>query len=83
MTEDLLAVAVLMTGSMMTVAAAAALLMRSLLSAVILTGFVSLSAAVLFLVMGAPDVAITEASIGAGISTLIFIWGRSRTGEDR
>jgi len=65
----------------MIVAAIWALIVRDLLAAIILVGFVSLTASVLFLLMNAPDVAITEASIGAGLSTLIFLWGRARIHE--
>jgi uncharacterized MnhB-related membrane protein len=30
--------------------------------------------ALLYFVLKAPDVAITEAAVGAGISTVIFVW---------
>ena len=65
----------------MIIASIWALVVRDLLAAIILVGFVSLTASVLFLLMNAPDVAITEASIGAGLSTLIFLWGRARIHE--
>ena len=42
--------------------------------AIIAAGVVSLFAAVLYLLMAAPDVAMTEASIGSGLSTLIFFY---------
>lgn len=70
-------------GTMMLAAALAVLFVRDLLSAIVITGFVSLSASVLFLLMDATDVAITEASIGAVLSTLIFLWGRGKLGEGR
>ncbi len=41
---------------------------------VIAAGVVSLFASVLFLLMAAPDVAMTEAAIGSGLSTLIFFY---------
>ena len=66
----------------MVVAAVVAMLQRSLLSAVVLVGFVSLSASYLFLRMDAPDVAMVEAAIGAGLSTVIFLIAIRRT-EDR
>lgn len=69
-------------GVSMIIAAVRAIFVRDLLSAIILVGFVSLTASVLFLLMDAPDVAITEASIGAGISTVIFLWGRSKVREE-
>ncbi len=79
----LLAAASIGTGVMMLVAAVAALVVKKLISAIIIVGFVSLSASVLFLLMDAPDVAITEASIGAAISTVIFLWGRGKIGGEQ
>ncbi len=46
---------------------------KKLLSAIIASGFVSLGVSGLFFFLQAPDVAITEAAIGAGLSTAIFI----------
>lgn len=69
-------------GGMMVAAGIAVLFVRDLLSAIIITGFVSLSASVMFLLMDAPDVAITEASIGAVLATMIFLWGRGKIGGD-
>lgn len=51
-----------------------AILTKKLSAAVIATGVVSLFASILFLLMSAPDVAMTEASIGSGLSTLIFFY---------
>ena len=47
---------------------------KKIMSAIIVTGTVSLIASVLFLLMGAPDVALTEASIGAGLTVAIFVF---------
>ncbi|RKZ05346.1 hypothetical protein DRQ25_16335 [Candidatus Fermentibacteria bacterium] len=69
-------------GGMMVAAGIAVLFVKDLLSAIIITGFVSLSASVMFLLMDAPDVAITEASIGAVLATMIFLWGRGKIGGD-
>ncbi len=53
--------------------AVTALSVRDLLAAVItLTGF-SFVAALLFVSMGAVDVAFTEATLGAGVSGVLFI----------
>ncbi|SFZ98241.1 hypothetical protein MNB_SV-5-837 [hydrothermal vent metagenome] len=46
---------------------------RSLPDSIILFMGVGLGAVVLFFVFQAPDVALTEAVIGAGISTIIFL----------
>lgn len=51
--------------------------------AILAAGLVSLMASVLFLILAAPDVAITEAAIGSGLTTflLFFVLGRVRDGE--
>ncbi len=74
---------VMSLGGMMVVASFAVLFVKDILSAIIITGFISLSATVLFLLMDAADVAITEASIGAVLATMIFLWGRGKIGSDR
>jgi energy-converting hydrogenase B subunit D len=66
----------------MLVAAAVAVIARNLLSAIILVGVVSLLVSYLFLRMGAPDVAMTEAAIGAALSTVVFLIALSRTRRD-
>ena len=52
-----------------------------ILKAIIVFAIVSLIASALFLFMQAPDVAITEASIGAGITTAIFIFSYKRISQ--
>ncbi|MCK5382413.1 MAG: DUF4040 domain-containing protein, partial [Gammaproteobacteria bacterium] len=51
----------------------AILRMRSLLAAAMLTSIYSLLSASLFVVLDAVDVALTEAAIGAGISTILLL----------
>ncbi len=46
---------------------------KDLLYAVIATGVISLALTGLFLVLQAPDVALTEAAIGVALTTIIFI----------
>ena len=53
--------------------------LASLMAAMVSGGLASLLAAVCYLVLGAPDVAMTEASIGSGLSTLIFLYAIRRT----
>ena len=53
--------------------AVCACVFKDLLNAVIAAAFVSLIAAVLFYFLQAPDVAMAEASIGAALTTAIFI----------
>jgi multicomponent Na+:H+ antiporter subunit B len=47
--------------------------LRNLFAAVIMAGIFSLVTACLFVTMGAVDVAFTEAAVGAGIATLLFL----------
>jgi uncharacterized MnhB-related membrane protein len=56
---------------------------RSLPIAILSAGLVSLLASVLFLILAAPDVAMTEAAIGSGLTTFLFFFvlGRVRGGE--
>ena len=46
---------------------------RSLFAAVMMSGIFSLLSAALFVVMDAVDVAFTEAAVGAGISSVLFL----------
>jgi energy-converting hydrogenase B subunit D len=60
----------------------------SLVTKDLLYGTIALSAfsvlsAALFYILNAPDVAITEAAVGAGVSTVIFVWAiRATRRED-
>ena len=51
-----------------------ALLARDLLATVVLTGVFSLISALIFYILGAPDVALTEAAVGTGVGSVVFIW---------
>ncbi|HMT13693.1 MAG TPA: DUF4040 domain-containing protein [Aestuariivirga sp.] len=65
-------------------AAVLAITGRSLPIAILAAGLVSLFASVLFLLLASPDVAMTEAAIGSGLTTFLFffILGRVRGGEN-
>jgi multicomponent Na+:H+ antiporter subunit B len=67
---------------LMAVAAVGVVRTRNLLAAVMLMSVYSLLMAVAYLVLGAPDVAITEAAIGAGIGTVLFLAALLLTGEE-
>ncbi len=58
---------------LLVVSAFMALWFRSLLHSVLALGVFSLLLALEFYILRAPDVAIAEAAIGAGLSTTIFI----------
>ncbi len=55
------------------ICAIAAISIRDLLSATIIFGVYSFLMCLLWAEMGAVDVAFTEATVGAGISTVLFI----------
>ncbi len=59
--------------------AAYALFSGDLLHGVIALSGISLISALLFFYLQAPDVAITEAAVGAGVSTVIFVWAIKST----
>ena len=46
---------------------------KDLMNSVIVSGVISLIASVLFYFLQAPDVALTEAAIGTGLTTYIFV----------
>lgn len=50
-----------------------AVIVKDLLASVILLGAFSLFMCLLWVEMGAVDVAFTEASVGAGITTVLFV----------
>jgi len=49
------------------------LISKDLLYGIIALSAVSLLSALLFYLLHAPDVAITEAAVGAGVSTVVFV----------
>jgi uncharacterized MnhB-related membrane protein len=64
----------------MLVSAVAVLLLKDFLAALAAFSVVSLGLSVLFVMMRAPDVAMTEAAIGAGLSSLLFALALRRLG---
>ena len=52
---------------------------RDLLFSVIFLSVVSLSSALLFFLLSAPDIAMTEAAVNAGIVTLVYIIAIKKT----
>lgn len=53
--------------------------LRDLLGSVIVLGGASITLAVMFYMLQAPDLAITQAAVGAGVSTVLFVVAISRT----
>jgi len=64
---------------MVVITAIAAISVKDLLGAAILFGAYSFMMCLLWAIMGAVDVAFTEASVGAGISTVLFVAAVFRT----
>ena len=64
-------------------AAIAVLLLQNLLAAVAAASVVSLGVALMFALLHAPDVAMTEAVVGAGLSGLILALALRRLGLAR
>ncbi|NLJ10126.1 hydrogenase subunit MbhD domain-containing protein [Gracilinema caldarium] len=56
------------------IGSAYALFSRDLLHSTIVLSMTSVVSALIFYLLHAPDVAITEAAVGAGLSTVVFIW---------
>jgi energy-converting hydrogenase B subunit D len=65
--------------TLVTVCAIGAITVKDLLSAAILFGAYSFLMCLLWAIMGAVDVAFTEASVGAGVSTVLFLAAVFRT----
>ncbi len=83
MNELMLAICLLFSAAMIG-AAFVAIQVQQISIAILAAGLVSLLASVLFLFFAAPDVAMTEAAIGSGLTTFLFFFvlGRVR-GEQR
>jgi uncharacterized MnhB-related membrane protein len=60
--------------------AIAVLLLKDFLASLAAFSVVSLGLSVLFVILRAPDVAMTEAAIGAGLSSLLFALALRRLG---
>ncbi|MGV3635223.1 MAG: hydrogenase subunit MbhD domain-containing protein [Pseudorhodoplanes sp.] len=65
------------------VSAILAIRLRGVLAAAVSGSLATLFAAVCYVLLGAPDVAMTEASIGSGLSMLIFLYAIRRTAGAR
>jgi len=82
---DIIMIIEIMIGIMMLVLAMMAINAKKLLNSVIYLSVISMMAVVAFVIMKAPDVAITEAVIGSGLVTAIFVftlYSSKKEGED-
>ena len=55
--------------------------LKNTVSAIVSAGLVGLFASVTYVILSAPDVAMTEAAIGSGITTVVFLFALSKTRE--
>jgi uncharacterized MnhB-related membrane protein len=83
MTPLLIAMTLLLSVTMVAAAVLATRGKQSLAISILAAGLVSLLASVQYLLLAAPDVAMTEAAIGSGLTTFLFFFvlGRVRGGE--
>ncbi len=59
-----------------------AVLSRSLVAAIVAVGVFSFVVSVIFVVLQAPDVAMTQAVVGAGLTTAFFVIALDKTNTD-
>lgn len=78
MEANLSSIIAIAIGVMILVFAGVAIYHKKLSIAIIAGGAVSLMASILFLLLAAPDVAMTEAAIGSGLSVIIFFYALSK-----
>ena len=64
-------------------AAFVAITVKQISIAILAAGLVSLLASVMFLFFAAPDVAMTEAAIGSGLTTFLFFFVLGRVRGDK
>ena len=65
-------------GIIMIVAALLAIYQKNLLSAIVASGVISLLASLIYIMLAAPDVAMTEAAIGSGLTTIVFLYALNK-----
>jgi uncharacterized MnhB-related membrane protein len=65
-------------GIIMIMAAFIAIYQKNLLSAIVAAGVISLLASVIYILLAAPDVAMTEAAIGSGLTTIVFLYALNK-----
>ncbi|MGB5736982.1 MAG: hydrogenase subunit MbhD domain-containing protein [Thiohalocapsa sp.] len=83
MQADLVTWIALVISVLVLVSAVLVLTLRNMIGAVAVSGVVSLGVAVLFVLLHAPDVAMTEAAVGAGLSGVVLALGLRRLGLGR
>lgn len=73
MTTAMITIIISVFGVIMVAAAVFAVYSSNLLTAIISAGVISLLASIIYVLLAAPDVAMTEAAIGSGLTTIVFL----------
>ena len=73
----------ILLGIIILIMAGIAIYHKESIVAIIAIGVVGLFASVLYLLLAAPDVAMTEAAIGSGLSTIIFFYVLNKIRSDK
>ncbi len=76
---ELLTIAHLVILIFLIAAAVAAVMAKDLLTAIIIYSAYSFTIAITYLILRADDVAMTEAAVGAGVTTILFIAALCKT----
>ena len=74
---------IIILGAVMIVGALTAIYQKNLVSAIIASGVVSLIASIMYLILAAPDVAMTEAAIGSALTTVVFLYAVNKIKKDK
>jgi uncharacterized MnhB-related membrane protein len=82
---DYLLIISVFLGVIILVMAVIAIYQKNLVVAIIAAGAAGLFASIMYLLLAAPDVAMTEAAIGSGLSTFIFFYvlNRIRSSDEK
>jgi uncharacterized MnhB-related membrane protein len=64
---------------LLVVVAVISLQVKNMLTSVVLLSVFSLLSSLLYFIFHAPDVALTEAAVGTGVGTLVFVWSVHQT----
>jgi energy-converting hydrogenase B subunit D len=80
MTWDLMSILALVVVLVVLISAVLVLTLDNLIGAVAVSSVVSLGVSVLFVLLHAPDVAMTEAAVGTGLSGVVLALGLRRLG---
>ncbi|EKF49270.1 hypothetical protein H17ap60334_05789 [Thermosipho africanus H17ap60334] len=75
-------IVIIFVGILMIISAIYAVEAKKMLDSFISLSLLSLLSVFLFVIMKAPDVAITEAAVGAGLTTAVLILALQRVGGD-